>query len=157
MHVPDSFTFSSPYWHLCKGLYGLCQAGRQWYLTLHEAYTDLGYTCCQSDWSVYTRRSEPSFSMSATSVDDILLVSNTKDELDCGTSKINTKFTITDSGDAEWILRCRITCNHTKCLLMLDQEQFVISILRQFGMEKCNPVGVAPAQRASHTRFLPLQ
>ena len=141
MRVPDGFTFSSPYWRLRKGLYGLRQAGRQWYLTLHDAYTALGYTRCQSDWSVYTRRSESSFSMSATSVDDILLASDSKDESNRATSEINDKFTITDSGDAEWILGCRITRNRSKRLLMLDQEQFITSILHQFGMEHCNPVG----------------
>ena len=92
------------YWRLRKGLYGLRQAGRQWYLTLHDAYTALGYTRCQSDWSMYTRRSESSFSMSATSVDDILLASDSKDESNRATSEINDKFTITDSGDTEWIV-----------------------------------------------------
>jgi hypothetical protein len=34
---------------------------------------------------------------------------------------------------------------------MLDQEQFVISILRQFGMERCNPVGSPlPKFRLTH-------
>jgi hypothetical protein len=77
--------------------------------------------------------------MSATSVDDILLASNSKEESNRAASEINSKFTVTDSGDADWILGCRITCNHEKRLLMLDQEQFTITILRQFGMEKCNP------------------
>ena len=81
MRVPEGFTFSSPYWRLCKGLYGLRQAGRQWYLTLHDAYTKLGYSRCESDWSVYIHCS-PSASMSATSVDDILLVSDSKSESD---------------------------------------------------------------------------
>ena len=141
MRVPEGFTFSSPYWRLRKGLYGLRQAGRQWYLTLHEAYTALGYARCQSDWSVYTRRSSSSFSMSATSVDDILIASNSKTESDHAASEINEKFTITDSGDAEWILGCRITRDRSKRLLMIDQEQFITSILHQFGMEHCNSVG----------------
>ena len=140
MRVPDGFTFSSPYWHLRKGLYGLRQAGRQWYLTLHDAYTQLGYNRCESDWSVYTRRSPSALSMSATSVDDILLVSDSVSESDRATSEINDKFTITDIGNTEWILGCRITRFRSKRVLMLDQEQFVLSILRQFGMEHCNSV-----------------
>ena len=34
------------YWHLLKGLYGLHQAGHQWYLHLHDVYSELGYTRC---------------------------------------------------------------------------------------------------------------
>jgi hypothetical protein len=139
MRVPDGFTFSSPYWRLRKGLYGLRQAGRQWYLTLHDAYSSLGYTRCASDWSVYTRRTSSAFSMSATSVDDILIASNSKAESDLATAQINNKFTITDSGDADWILGCRITRCRSKRLLMIDQEQFIVSILKQFNLDRCNP------------------
>jgi hypothetical protein len=139
MRTPEGFPFSSPYWRLRKGLYGLRQAGRQWYLTLHDAYSDLGFTRCESDWSVYTRRSSSSsFSMSATSVDDILLASNSKEESDLAASQINSKFTTTDGGDADWILGCRITRCRSKRLLMIDQEQFVLSILRQYNLDRCN-------------------
>jgi hypothetical protein len=140
MKAPDGFNSSAPYWRLQKGLYGLRQAGRQWYLTLHQAYTDLGYSRCESDWSAYSRRSPSSFSMSATSVDDILIASDSKAESDCTTEEINHKFRITDAGDAEWILGCRITRCRSRRILMIDQSQFISTILQEFGMEKCNAV-----------------
>jgi hypothetical protein len=49
MRVPKGFTFTTPYWCLHKGLYGLRQAGQQWYLMLHDAYTDLGFMHCDFD------------------------------------------------------------------------------------------------------------
>ena len=88
--------------------------------------------------------------MSATSVNDILLVSDSKSESDSATSEINNKFTITDSGDAEWILGCRITRLRSKHVLMLDQEQFIVTILCQFGMEHCNPVKTRTRRDVSH-------
>ena len=38
----------------------------------------------------------------------------------------------------------RITRLRSKRVLMLDQEQFIVTILRQFGMEHCNPVKTPP-------------
>ena len=136
MHAPPGS--DTPYWRLRKGLYGLRQAGRQWYLTLHETYSDLNYTRCESDWSVYTRNVGETVTISATSVDDILLATNSKEASNVAASELNSKFTVTDAGDAEWLLGCRITRWRDKRVLKLDQEQFVIRILREFGMEFCN-------------------
>jgi hypothetical protein len=136
MRAPPGF--SSPYWRLRKGLYGLRQAGRQWYLTLHDAYTTLGYTRCESDWSVYTRRRAADISLSATSVDDILLASNSKSESDRATAQLGEHFTITDSGDAEWILGCRISRWRSRRVLKIDQEQFVLRILKEADFEHCS-------------------
>lgn len=127
-----------PYWRLWKGLYGLRQAGRQWYLTLHAAYSSLNYKCCESDWSVYTHIQNDTVTISATSVDDILLATNSVTESDTATAKLNAKFTITDGGNAEWLLGCRITRWQDKHILKLDQEQFLVRILREFNMEYCN-------------------
>lgn len=98
----------TPYWRLHKGLYSLRQAGRQWYLLLHDAHTSLGFTRCESDWSVYTRRSQSALTISATSVDDLLIATSSKSKSDLATSQIKDKFAITDGGDIEWLLGCRI-------------------------------------------------
>jgi Reverse transcriptase (RNA-dependent DNA polymerase) len=128
----------APYWRLKKGLYGLRQAGRQWYLTLHDAYTSLNYKRCESDWSVYTRIRQSEITMCATSVDDILLATNGEETSNTATRELNSKFTLTDGGNAEWLLGCRITRWREKRVLKLDQEQFIIRILREFNMEYCN-------------------
>jgi hypothetical protein len=47
-------------------------------------------------------------------------------------------FTITDGGDAQWLLGCRITRWRDKHILKVDQETFLVRILREFGMEFCN-------------------
>ena len=138
MVAPDGS--GSKYWQLHKGLYGLRQAGRQWYLHLHEAYCSLGYTRCKSDWSVYVRRSPTSLTISATSVDDLLIASNSKTESELAATQIKQKFAVTDGGDIEWLLGCRIRRWRDRRLLMIDQEQYTICILSDFGMENCNAV-----------------
>lgn len=130
----------SKYWRLHKGLYGLRQAGRQWYLHLHQAYTSLGYSRCQSDWSVYIRRSPSTLSISATSVDDLLIASDSKAESDLAASQLKDHFPITDGGDIEWLLGCRIRRWRDRRLLMIDQEQYTINILTDFHMDHCNSV-----------------
>jgi hypothetical protein len=128
------------YWHLRKGLYGLRQAGRQWYLHLNDTYASLGFTRCQSDWSVYVRKSPSALTISATSVDDLLIASDSKTESDLVTSQIKEKFAITDSGDTQWLLGCRIRRWRDRKLLMIDQEQYTTQILCDFQMENCNSV-----------------
>lgn len=120
MKAPDDFPYSSRFWLLHKGLYGLQQAGCQWYLTLHRAYTELEFSWCSSDWSVYTQCSSSTFSMSVTSVDDIIIASDSQIEFNLCARQMDEKFLTTNCSDAEWILGCCITCCWSKRLLMID-------------------------------------
>ena len=105
---------------------------------LHNSYSNLKYVRCQSDWSVYLRRIGTRIAISATSVDDILLAANSKEESELAAEELNKKFTLTDSGNAEWILGCSITRWRQHHVLKVDQEQFTTRILHEFGMESCN-------------------
>jgi hypothetical protein len=130
----------SKYWRLKKGLYGLHQAGRQWYLLLHDAYSSLGFKRCVSDWSVYVRRSNNDLTVSATSVDDLLIASNSIAESNLAATQIKDKFAVTDGGNTEWLLGCRIRRWRDRKLLIIDQELYTSQILSNFGMENCNSV-----------------
>jgi hypothetical protein len=140
----------SKYWRLHKGLYGLRQAGRQWYLHLHEAYCDLQFIRCESDWSVYVHKTPTDLTISAMSVNDLLIASNSKTESDLAATQIKEKFAVTDSGDTEWLLGCRIRRWRHRRLLMIDQEQYTTRILSDFHMENCNSVKTpCPSYRLS--------
>ena len=101
-------------------------------------YGDLKYMRCKSDWSVYTCNVNGCVTISATSINNILLATNSKAASDLATTELNKKFSITYGGNIDWLLGCCIICSHPNCILKVDQEQFVIHILHKFGMELCN-------------------
>jgi hypothetical protein len=93
--------------------------------------------------------------MSATSVDDILLASDSKQESDKAAAEINSKFAVTDSGDAEWILGCRITRFRPKRLLMVDQHTYAVSILRQYKLDECKSLPTPGPAKTLTTAMCP--
>lgn len=119
-------------WKLAKSLYGLRQASRQWYMKIHQAYTEMGYTRCESDWSVYWRRTNTQLSILVMSVDDILIAANSISERDKVIKEIKERFQISDLGEIRWLLGCRITRNRTKREIKVDQEQYAEAILTCF-------------------------
>ncbi len=128
------------FWRLRKGLYGLKQAGRTWYLEFDSKYQLIGFRRCESDWSVHTRTKEPDQSLSATSVDDIVLASTSTNESDTVTKEINSHFEITDNGEPELLLGCVVTRNRKRGCVTLSQGPFIGSILHYFDMDTCNAV-----------------
>lgn len=126
------------YWRLMKGLYGLKQAGRAWYIAFNEAFQTLGFRRTESDWSVHVRQTNTGKSMSATSVDDILLASTSKSESDMVTSEVQKLYAITDNGEVSWLLGCKVTRDQRRRTITLSQEAYIEAILRQFGMLHSN-------------------
>ena len=126
------------YWLLRKGLYGLKQAGRSWYLEFNDKYQTLGFKRCETDWSVHVRNQDGTKAMSATSVDDILLATASEAESDNITAEIGKLFTITDNGDMKWLLGCRVTRYRSRGFLILSQESYTTRILETFNMHLSN-------------------
>lgn len=136
MRKPD--VLGRGYWKLLKGLYGLKQAGRTWYIEFNKTLNGLGFARCESDWSTHHKGSINNGSFSATSVDDILLSSTSPTESNAVTAGLKQSFELTDNGDVEWLLGCKITRNRGRRSLLISQETYTESILRTFGMENCN-------------------
>jgi len=128
------------FWRLLKGLYGLKQAGRQWYLELDSCLGLIGFKRTESDWSVYQRSQGAERSIITTSVDDMLIASSTKTESDAVVSALASQFEITDNGKPKLHLGCSIERNHSKKLVRLNQQSYTESILRDFGYAACNSI-----------------
>ncbi len=128
------------FWRLLKGLYGLKQAGRTWYIEFNDKYMKIGFRRCEADWSVHVREVPNAKSWSATTVDDILLGSTSEGESDTVTEALGNIFDITDNGEPEYFLGCKIIRYRSRRSLEVNQEPYTGQILRTFNMESCNAV-----------------
>ncbi|CAK5271565.1 unnamed protein product [Mycena citricolor] len=126
------------FWRLLKGLYSLKQAGCQWYLELNSRLEAIGFKRTESDWSVYTRTRGAERSYLTASVDDMLIASSSTKESNLVVEELAKQFEITDNGEPKFHLGCSITRDDDG--IRLDQKTYVESILRTYGMEKCNSV-----------------
>ena len=106
-------------------------------------------TRCESDWSVHSRVDDNGKMITTTSVDDILVASDSKQKSDRFTEEMQSRYAVTDNGDATWLLGCKITRWRQRCCLKLDQERYVTTILEQFSMANCKAVSVPMVARLS--------
>jgi hypothetical protein len=130
----------SGYWHLRKGLYGLRQSGRQWYLDLNSKLESVGFRCIEPDWSVHIRRSLKAQTIAATNVDDMFLSSTAMAESDSVVADISKHYNITDNCDVNFHLGCTIICWWTRGTIKVHKEAFTASILHDAGMNNSKPV-----------------
>ena len=128
------------FWRLHRGLYGLKQAGRQWYLDLDEKLNQIGFKRTESDWSVHVRQSLSDKSISTTSVDDMLIASTSKAESDDVIASLTNFYEITDNTNVNFHLGCSIIRWRSRRAIKVHQESYTTSILRDVGMEACNAV-----------------
>jgi hypothetical protein len=142
------------FWKLLKGLYGLKQAGRQWYLELNSKLESIGFKRTESDWSLYVRHSGSSFTMLTTSVDDMLIASTSTAESDLVIKQLGDMFDITDTKEPQFHLGCGLTRNRNNHCIRLDQQSYAESILRDFGFDNSKPVST-PME--PNTRLFPFR
>ncbi|KAE9306464.1 hypothetical protein PF008_g21467 [Phytophthora fragariae] len=81
---------------LQKGIYGLKQAARIWYQTLHAYLEELGFKRCAYDVGLYVKYVDGRIVIVTVYVDDMMIVSKTKD-IDAVMEALRLKFTMKDS------------------------------------------------------------
>lgn len=131
LNIPDGMVL-----RLRKAIYGLKQAGRQWYLKLKSVLVEMGFTQVVNDPHTFVlHRQEGGITKTLVVpiyVDDLLPVGD-KDLADCFEIDIEKHFDVTIIGDASYFLGIRVRRERDPefCGLALDQAQFTNTILKR--------------------------
>ena len=113
---------------LRKSLYGLKQAGRQWFSKLKETLLSLGYSQSKNDYSVFLNKSTSHITVIAVYVDDILITGSDHEEIKHVKHCLNHKFGIKDLGKLHCFLGQEV--NHTSQGILLSQQKFSRELLK---------------------------
>ena len=114
---------------LRKGLYGLKQAGREWYATLRDFLVGLGFRRTHADHCVFVFERGRSIIILPVYVDDKMLAGNDDTLLDAIQNAIGSRFKATDLGTASWILGIRMQHDIAVGTLFIDQSQYLKTVL----------------------------
>jgi hypothetical protein len=125
---------------LNKALYGLKQSPRCFNKSLDKWLQEQGFKATNGDPCLYHRSIDHHTILISLHVDDQLIASNNRPQLDEFKRQLNGTFECSDSGAANYFLGFNITRDRSNKVLELGQQHFVDKILAKFDMANCNPV-----------------
>ena len=133
---------------LLRALYGLKQAPRAWHQELTRILDDLGYRQTYTDPGVYFHHLDDSIPcILLIYVDDILILSPSKDKINQFKRDLSKTVDIKDLGKCKQILG--VTVNHGKQGISLSQESILSQLLTATGMHQSAPAA-APMTFSYH-------
>jgi hypothetical protein len=137
---------------LLKGLYGLKQAGRKWYLLLYKFFRSLGFSCADADHSVFYIKSPTEPIIVGVSVDDMTIAAKLLKTIDWLKKELCQRFEISDLRELHWLLGVEITRDRLARTISLSQRAYIDLILEDFKMKDCNAVSTPmdPGAKLTH-------
>jgi hypothetical protein len=122
---------------LRKSLYGLKQAGRQWYQKIDSVLTTIGFNRSKCDNCVYIYAKETQYTLYiALYVDDLLIIGDNINLIKNIKTKLGEMFEMKDLGAAHFILGIEITRNRQQMVTKLSQLEYINRVLKRFGMDE---------------------
>ncbi|KAJ9543281.1 hypothetical protein OSB04_022988 [Centaurea solstitialis] len=126
---------------LKKSLYGLKQSPRQWYKRFDTFMTSHNFSRCLYDSCVYIKKCEDgSFVYLLLYVDDMLIASKNKKDIQQVKDQLNAEFEMKDLGEARKILGMEISRDRKACTLTLSQKSYIEKVLKRFNMNGAKAV-----------------
>ncbi|CAI7739276.1 unnamed protein product [Closterium sp. NIES-54] len=140
---PPGFTGSFPtgtQWSLCRPVYGLRQAPREWHDTLRTTLAALGFVPSTVDPSLFLRTdtSLPPFYV-LVYVDDLVFATADTEALTLVKSELQKRHTCTDLGELRSYLGLQITRDRARRTITLTQSHMVHQVLQRFGFQYSLP------------------
>ncbi|KAI5349422.1 hypothetical protein L3X38_002309 [Prunus dulcis] len=122
---------------LCKLIYGLKQASRQWYLNFNKVVKDFGFVENVLDECIYMKMSGRHFIILVLYVDDILLACTNLTMLHDCKNFLSKNFEMTDLAEASYVLGIDISRDRKNGVLGLSQKSYIEKVLKRFNMQNC--------------------
>jgi hypothetical protein len=138
MTQPEGFVDPKHAGKICKlqkSIYGLKQASRSWNMCFNEVVKGFGFIKNIEEPCVYKKVSGSAVVFLVLYVDDILLIRNDIPMMEVVKSSLRKSFSMTNLGEAVYILDIKIYRDRLKRLIGLSQDAYIDKILNRFNMQ----------------------
>lgn len=142
MRQPEGFVdeqFPGRVLRLHKSLYGLKQSGREWNEKLNAVLMKIGFAPCPSEPCLYVNKNIDRVSMIVVYVDDLIIASNSKDDLNKTKELISKEFDVVDGGSLKHFLGMEIERDGETGSVEIGHKQYIETLLNEYGMKDCKP------------------
>jgi Reverse transcriptase (RNA-dependent DNA polymerase) len=122
---------------LHKVLYGLKQAPRAWNYKLDSTLRSMNFERIQTEHAVYRRKKGEESILVGVYVDDLLITGTCEAEIAKFKGEMMEKFKMSDLGLLTYYLGIEV--KQASNMITLCQRSFALKILKECGMDECNP------------------
>ncbi|KAI0995437.1 hypothetical protein K3495_g12742 [Podosphaera aphanis] len=137
---------------LVHTLYGLKQSGREWNKMLKAFLVEKAkYSQLIKEHGLFFRCDSQGYDIIAVWVDDFLIASTDSMRLRNTKLEIANNWETTDLGEPKLLLGVQLERDPKTKTIKIYQEQYILKILRRFGMEDCTPVSTPLPPGATFT------
>ncbi|SOV09582.1 uncharacterized protein UDID_19010 [Ustilago sp. UG-2017a] len=115
-----------------KGLYGLKQSGREWNIELDSHLRTIGFHCMPSAPCLYSRGTDDKITIITAYMDDMLITSPSRDEVDHTKQEIMDKWETQDNGRIKEFLGIKITHDRRRRRISLGLMAYIKEMVNKW-------------------------
>jgi hypothetical protein len=127
-------------WRLRKTIYGLKQSGREWNREFDSKLTSIHLNKTAVDHCVYFRERDGERTWITVWVDDLLILSTTRQEAERTREEIEKLFETKDLGEPRKIIGIEIKRDRQSGTISLSQRHYIESLLVKYGLADAKPL-----------------
>lgn len=135
-------------------MYGLKQSGRAWNRKLDSVLQGIGLQKSKADPCVYFNNRNKKLLIIAIYVDDLLIFANNQNKVKEVKRVLENNFEMKDLGEVQSCFGMCIKKDKQNNKIYINQSKYMETILKKFGMDKCNPISTPMDPNVKFTKVL---
>jgi hypothetical protein len=139
-------------WKVTKALYGLPQSGRCWNQEMNDKLIAMGFKRLANEHCIYIRSRSSGTIVTGIHVDDFLGTASSDNEMLAFKADLAKHWTITDGGEAKFIVGIRVDRDVQSRTISLWQPALIDKIIATHGMTNAHVVATPLSPGAKHSR-----